>query len=224
MGFSFIDPHDDWMCPLNPIAAWSHSNFQPPRLTGEARGLQALLSTNVDAASQFITTFKPQPDATVRGLALTQDLLFVAGDFTKISGQDRKAVAALDPQKGQETNPLDAQITGQGQVQARAVLPLGQAMYVGGQLRGAECENRGRIASIHPTFGGAASGWDPGADLPINAVGNSEKVILIGGEFIRLGLRGVNPNPSVDGQPVQYLAAFDARPAILNFHTNAARH
>jgi len=154
---------------------------------------------------------------------LTSDRLFVGGDFTTISGQARKALIAIDPATALETNPLDAGISGNGQLQVRAILPLGQAVYMGGQFSGAGGENRRRIASVHPLFG-AASGWDPGADAPVNTIARNDNVIVIGGEFSRLGLRGANPNPSIDGQPVPYLAAFDARPAIQNFRKNAAGH
>ena len=122
-------------------------------------------------------------------------------------------MAAIDPSTGKEPNPWDAQISGQGQVQVRAVLPLGQAVYVGGQFSGAGGENRGRVGSVHPAFG-AASGWDPGADGPIDAIAHSDKLVIIGGEFSRLGLHGANPNPNTSGQPVPYLAAFNALPAI----------
>jgi Domain of unknown function (DUF5122) beta-propeller len=192
------------------------SGFQQPQYL-------ALLTASVDPAKQLVKTFDAKADAQVRALALTSDRLFVGGDFSPISGQARKALAAIDPATALETNPLDAGITGQGQLQVRVVLPLGQAVYLGGQFTGAGGENRGRIASVHPLFG-AASGWDPGADLPINAIARNDSVIVIGGEFTRLGLRGATLSQGIGGQPVPYLAAFDARPAIHNFRKNAAGH
>jgi hypothetical protein len=183
----------------------------------------ALLNPKGDTATQLVKTFNPLADGQVRSLALDQGLLFVGGDFTKIAGQDRKGVAAIDPATGQEPNPLDVQLTGQGQLQARTVLPVGQQLYIGGSFRGAGGENRGRIASVHNVFG-AASGWDPGADAAINAVARTDNVILIGGEFTRLGLKGATPNAQTDGQPVQYFAAFNSRPAVHNLRKNTVGH
>lgn len=190
-------------------------------ISGSSLQYLALLTTNVIPAKQLIKAFDAKLDGQIRALALTSDALYVAGDFTKASGQDRVGVAALDQFTSQEVNPWDAQISGQGQRQVRAVLPVGQAVYVGGQFRAAGGENRGRIASIHPLFG-AASSWDPGADGPVNAIAREGNTLIIGGEFTRLGLHGTNPNPNTDGQPVPYLAAFDTRPAISSFQKNAA--
>lgn len=192
-------------------------------ISGGPQQYLALLTASVDPARQLVKTFDAKPDGQVRALALTSDRLFVGGDFTTISGQARKALAAIDPATALETNPLDAGMTGQGQLQVRAVIPLGQAVYMGGQFTGAGGENRRRIASVHPLFG-AASGWDPGADGPVNTIARNDSTIVIGGEFTRLGLHGANPNQTIDGQPVPYLAAFDARPAIHNFRKNAAGH
>jgi hypothetical protein len=192
-------------------------------ISGGSQTYLALLTTSADPTRQLVKTFDAKADAQVRALALTSDTLFVSGDFATISGQARKGVAAIDPATAIETNPWDAQITIQGQAQVRTVLPVGQAVYVGGQFRGAGGENRARIASVHPLFG-AASGWDPGADAPIDVIARNDNIILIGGEFTRLGLHGANPNPSTEGQPVPYLAAFDAHPAIHNFRRGAAGH
>jgi len=192
-------------------------------ISGGQQQYVALLTTNANQSQQLVKTFDAKADGQVRSLALTADNnLYVAGDFAKISGQDRKAVAAIDPATGQEINAWDAQISG-GQVQVRSVLPLGVAVYVGGGFRVAGGENRGRIASVHSVFQ-AASAWDPGVDGAVSAIGRTDNIIIIGGEFTRLGLHGLNPNPNTDGQPVQYLAAFNARPAIRNFARNAAGH
>jgi hypothetical protein len=185
-------------------------------ISGGQKQYLALLTTNTVPGNQVIPGFDAKLDGQVRSMSLDDGgfTLFIGGDFTSVSGQGRKAVAAIDPSTGKEPNPWDAQISGQGQVQVRAVLPLGQAVYVGGQFSGAGGENRGRVGSVHPAFG-AASGWDPGADGPIDAIAHSDKLVIIGGEFSRLGLHGANPNPNTSGQPVPYLAAFNGLPAIL---------
>ncbi|MEO8429061.1 MAG: hypothetical protein ABI651_18370, partial [Verrucomicrobiota bacterium] len=194
-------------------------------ISGGSQTYLALLTASVDPAKILVKTFDAKPDNQVRALALSSDGLFVGGDFSKISGQDRKALAVIDPATALETsNPLDAGIGGNVQLQARAVLPLGQAVYIGGSFTGAGGENRRRIASVNPLFGGASSGWDPGADAPVNAIARNDNIIMIGGEFTRLGLRGPNPNQTLDGQPVPYLAAFDAHPAIHNFRKSAPGH
>ncbi len=184
----------------------------------------ALLTLKTDPNQMLVKTFSPAPDGQVRTLALSSDnRLFVGGDFSKIAGQDRKGVAALDPATGQDTTSLDTGLTGQGQIQARALVPVGSQIYIGGQFRGAGGENRGRIASVHNLFG-VSSGWDPGADTAVNAIARNDNIIVIGGEFTRLGLRGANPNPNIEGQSVPYLAAFDARPAVHNLRKNNVGH
>jgi hypothetical protein len=196
-------------------------------IPGNQQQYLGLLTLKTDPAQQLVKTFLPNqpnwPDGQIRTLAISADnRLFVGGDFSKVAGGDHKGVAAIDPLTGQDTF-LDTQLTGQGQLQARALVPLGAQLYIGGLFRGAGGENRGRIASVHSTFG-VSSGWDPGADAPINAIARNDNIIVIGGEFTRLGLKGANPNPSIDGQPVSYLAAFDARPALHNIRKNAAGH
>jgi hypothetical protein len=196
-------------------------------IPGSQNQYLALLTLKTEPAQMLVKTFLPTqavwPDAQVRTLAISADnRLFVGGDFTKIAGGDHKGVAAIDPLTGQDTF-VDTQMTGQGQIQARALIPLGSQLYIGGQFRGAGGENRGRIASVHNAFG-VASGWDPGADTAINAIARTDNVVVIGGEFTRLGLHGANPNPNIEGQSVPYLAAFDARPAVHNIRKNAAGH
>ena len=165
----------------------------------------------------------PSRMAQVRTLALTSDSLFVGGDFATISGQDQEQRRRPSIRQRGGDKSLGRWDLHRGQGQVRTVVPVGQAVYIGGQFTGAGGENRKRIASVHPLFG-AASGWDPGADAPISAIARNDNVILIGGEFTRLGLHGANPNPAVDGQPVPYLAAFDAHPAIHNFRKGAPGH
>ncbi len=189
-------------------------------ISGASMNYLALVSTGT--AAQPVSSFNPQPDGAVRSLSLTADRLFVGGDFTKISGLDRNRVAAIDPLTAQESSPFDAQISGVGLQQVRAVLPLGQAVYVGGQFRGAGGENRGRVASVHVVFG-AATRWDPGADGAVNVLARSGNVLLMGGEFSRLGQRGPNP-PLTSGKPAPYLVAFDTRPAIWNLRKNSTGH
>jgi hypothetical protein len=130
-------------------------------ISGGSQTYLALLTTSADPTRQLVKTFDAKADAQVRALALTSDTLFVSGDFATISGQARKGVAAIDPATAIETNPWDAQITIQGQVQVRAVLPVGQAVYVGGQFRGAGGENRASAAD--PGFEPAIHAWPTGA-------------------------------------------------------------
>ena len=192
-------------------------------ISGASRVNLALLTTNAVTAKQLVKTFDAKLVGLVRTLALSANgpSLYVGGDFSRAGGQDRKAVASLDPATGLELAPWDAQISGTGPLQVRAVLPLGQAVYIGGQFRAAGGENRSRAGSVHPEFG-VASGWDPGVDAPINAISRSSEILLIGGEFTRLGLHGATPNANTDGQPMTYVAAFSALPQIESIAKTAA--
>jgi hypothetical protein len=192
---------------------------------GIAGGLQNYLALFGSTPLALNKAFDAKLDNQVRAIALTPDnkTLFIAGDFTKAAGQGRLGVAQLDALTGNEPNPWDAQMVAQGIAQIRAVLPIGQAVYVGGLFRGAGGENRSRIGSIHAVFG-AASGWDPGADNPISVIAHSQAVIVIGGDFTRLGIQGSSPNLTTGGQPVPYLAAFNALPSFFSINVNSLHH
>jgi hypothetical protein len=185
-----------------------------------ANSVANLSGLTLTVPPKVLAQFVPKADGIVRSLSLKDGQLYVGGDFSNIGGQSRNRVAIIDPTTGQEAQLLDAAIP-QDSSRVFSVQPAGSYVYVGGTFSSFGGENRARLGSINPDFG-VASSWDPGVDSDVNVVLYAGDKLIVGGNFTRMGLKGLRPFGTSPGTfPQTYLAVFDARPGITQFKIDA---
>ena len=167
---------------------------------GQFRGYIAAL----DASSGLATAWNPNasaqyiPSPQVRALAVSGNIVYAGGDFSKIGGQPRSGIAALDATSGLATawNPSG------GYVDALAI--SGSTVYVCGAFNYMGGQPRGSIAALDASSG-LATPWNPSANGEVKALAVSGSTVYAGGRYTSIG-----------GQRRNNIAALDATSGLAS--------
>ena len=153
---------------------------------------------SVDAQTGNVTDWNPAVTGVdtlspgINSLVVDQNLLYVGGFFTNLSGFRRDYIAAVDTATGLPTawNPK-----ADDGVQALALLC--NTVYAAGYFSTIGGEARSRIAAIDVATGKATS-WAPEADAEIFALAAAGNLIYAGGLFTRIGGESRNSIAALD--------------------------
>lgn len=143
-------------------------------------------------ANGTVAAWAPNPNGTVRAIAVGGRAVYAAGDFTTIGGRDRRFIAALDVFTGEAThwNPnADAPVW--------SLLVTDRCVYAGGDFTNIGGQPRSCVAALDSRTG-AATTWNPSANARVRVLCERGHTILAGGAFDRIG-----------GQPRACLAAIN---------------
>ncbi|GER22676.1 hypothetical protein NCCP1664_11730 [Zafaria cholistanensis] len=163
--------------------------FTRARPAGAAPGSQTVVRNNIMAydltTGALITTFAPSLNAQALTIAAAPDgsRIYVGGDFTSVNGTQVWRVAALNPSTGALIASFRPRVGGQ----VRAITVTNSAVYVGGNFGTVGTATRTRLAAMRPADG-ALLGWNPSANLRVNALVASpdSTQIVVGGAFTTL--------------------------------------
>ncbi|MFD6226190.1 LamG-like jellyroll fold domain-containing protein [Streptomyces sp. NPDC060232] len=108
--------------------------------------------------------FHPGFPATVRGLAVTDDTLYAAGDFTNVEGQTRERFAAVDATSG-ALKPFKANADEPGR--AVEVTPDGKSVLLGGDFFTVNNANSHALAVVDAESGAVKKTY---TNIPSNSV------------------------------------------------------
>ncbi len=152
----------------------------------------------LDASTGLLTAWDPNGNGgivnagVVNALSVSDSTVYVGGNFTRIGGQPRNNIAALDASTGNPKpwNP-DANFG------VTALVVSGSRLYVGGLFTSIGGQIRNNIAALDTTTGTATS-WNPNASSSVYAIAISGSTIYAGGHFTNIG-----------GQTRYYIAALD---------------
>ncbi|GEM_PF-3403682 len=136
-------------------------------------------------------------DNTVRALAIANGVLYLGGDFSILRNHDRQFVGAVDIATGDIVMNWDPNANGR----VDAILPVGNAVYLGGEFSQVGSFKRNRLAEVASAAGNAAAQvrpWNPNASSAVRALAFQDGGILAGGAF-----------RSVGGAERRFLAAID---------------
>lgn len=167
---------------------------------GQFAGLAGLPYANLAhvLADGSVAAWAPNPNAPVLGLLLSDKTLFVWGGFTRIGGQVRLYVAALDAPTGIAL-PWDAHVN--AVVNCAVLTSVG--LIVGGKFTSIAGQPHPNLGALDPTTG-AAQPWGPSPNDLVSALAEVGNTLYVGGEFTRLG-----------GNERHHLAAVDLRTNTL---------
>ncbi len=160
----------------------------------------------LDAITGAVLDWDADADGRVRALALEGSTLYAAGEFGHIGGQPRDCIAALDPVTGTVTpwNPHPNNWV-------LSLAPSGSVVYLGGWFTSIDGQPRNHIAALD-AITGAPTTWNPNANDIVHALAVSGNTVYASGDFYDKGRSG--PEPSIGGQPRDYIAALDATAGV----------
>ncbi len=152
----------------------------------------------LNASTGLLTAWDPNANGgivnagVVNAIAVSDSTVYVGGNFTRIGGQPRNNIAALDASTGNPKlwNP-DANFS------VTALVVYSSRLYVGGLFTSIGGQIRNNIAALDTTTGTATS-WNPNASSSVYAIAISGSTIYAGGHFTNIG-----------GQTRYYIAALD---------------
>jgi len=147
------------------------------------RGVQRSNIARLNADGSVDMSFDPGTDGPVMALAVGNGVIYVGGSFQTIAGEPRAGLAAVDATTGQTTPWAPFAIPTYEQVNALAVAPAGDAVFVGGFFNEIGGMSRRNLAAIATSDGGAIPGWQADTDSTIHAMALVGETLYIGGNF-----------------------------------------
>ncbi len=179
---------------------YATGRFTQARPAGAAAGTNQTPRSNILAyninTGALITTWAPTLNA--QGMVIERSAdgstIYVGGDFTSVSGQNRQRVVALDAQTG----AVRAGFAPVANTRVEALAVSGNTLYLGGYFTTMSGQPRSRLAAVNATTG-ALLPWAPTADREIVSMVATSGRVIVGGSIT-----------TVNGQQQRGMASLDA--------------
>jgi trimeric autotransporter adhesin len=151
-------------------------------------------------------------------LQVSNNTVYIGGNFTSAGGQPRNYLAALDATTGapKAWNPNP-------DIWVYSMALSGSTLYISGLFTSVAGQSRNYLAAIDATTG-ALTSWNPNANSPVNVVAVHNNIIYAGGSFSTVGGASRNNLASLDpttGQATSWTPNPDAGVLALAFAGNS---
>jgi len=171
----------------------------------------------IDLTTNTVTSFDPEPDATVDAITVSNGVAYLGGDFTNIGSQPRGYIAAVDATTGA---PTDWDPEADNTVQS--LLVDGTTVYAGGRFANIGGAARGYLAALDATVNtNNATTWDPEPNGSVTTMALSGSTLYIGGAFTSIGSVGpvsrgyLAAIPTTSPTPTSWDPELDNQPAAI---------
>jgi len=134
-----------------------------------------------------VSPWAPNPDGSVKALALGSGTLYVGGDFSIIAGRPRSRLAAFEASFGRLTG-WNPQVSGVGYLSTEvlAIAVEGDRVFIGGDFATVNAVPRLNLAAIESRRG-LALPWNPAPDARVEALAVAGETLYVGGPFGHVG-------------------------------------
>ena len=151
-------------------------------------------------------------------LQVSNNTVYVGGNFTTAGGQPRNYLAALDAITGvpKAWNPNP-------DIWVYSLALNGSTVYISGLFTSVGGQNCNYLAAID-AITGALTSWDPNANSPVNVVAVRNNTIYVGGSFSTIGGASRNNLAALDattGQATAWMPNLNAGVMALAFDGNS---
>jgi hypothetical protein len=153
----------------------------------------------IDAVTGQATPWNPNSNGQINTLAFSDNILYIGGNFTSVSGANRNNLAAIDVTSGQATTWNPDPNTSIYNIGIQSLAISGSTVYAAGDFTFIGGQNRIKLASIH-TSTGLATAWNPNPneDGYITTLAVSDNKVYVGGSFYSIGNQQRNCLASFD--------------------------
>ena len=178
-----------WSTKIVGNTVYAGGSFSNARPAGNAAGVGNVARSNLLAfnltTGALIAGFAPTINGTVNSVAASPDgsRLYIGGTFTRVNGDVRNRVAALNPTTGATIAGFAPSVNSV----VESVVATNSTVYIGGNFTAVGTSTRARLAAI--TAGGAlVSSFQPVADGRVSALAVSPdgSKVVVGGHFTTL--------------------------------------
>ena len=203
---------------------YATGSFTQARPAGAAAGTNETARSNILAynltTGNLITTWAPSLNSQGRAITASADgsTIYVAGDFTSVSGTSRNRVAALDASTGAVVSGFNANVN----AHVNDLEVSGSTLYLVGAFTVVGNQARSRLASVSASSG-AVTAWAPSSNGEVRTltVPAGTGKVVVGGHFETLNGSTQTGMGALDASSGSVLS-WPANTVVKNHGTEAA--